>query len=855
MHHLSDEQGAIVDAVGGHNVLVDAVAGSGKTTTILHIARRYPCDKMLVITYNKKLRDETKARVQQAGSSNVEVHNYHGFCVKYYDSGCHTDSPMRKIYQQDVAPRRAFVYDVIIIDEAQDMTPAYYAMIAKVHRDGGCRARMVVMGDQHQSIFGFNGADARFVRLADRLFDWNPLPWKRLSLSTTFRITKPMAQFMNRVVLGEERMVAVKEGSPVKYIVTDVFSSQPFTVLMDLLQTYDKADVFVIAPSVKSSQSPIRELANRMTLQGIPVFVPNSDEEQVNEAVMRGKLVFTTFHQVKGLERKVVLVFGCDASYFVYYDRHADVSRCPNAVYVALTRAQERLVVFHAHNVPCMPFMHAGALSGCCDVRGKVPRTAMPAMVSTPMRDVAVTSLISHVASDTLEQLLRLVTVREVCQPAAKLSVASFVHEGELTENVSDINGVAIPAYLQYSMQGTSTICEAINNADLVSDLLMAANRWNANCSGYTYKLNQISRYDWLSRDTLEEASARLRCHIGESARFEAAVSRQLDALKVNGYIDCIDGDTVWELKCVDALKDQHVLQLCVYAFLYLQSPEHWVGQVVECDEIRGKVLKCMKGGMLSLAHEAGGCITVQASDCVPKTAFRLFNVLDGHMLEVEATPDQLQSLMVQLVKAKYGKVDPEEDAGFVRRLSQLLEPVTNHEHYGMVLDVETDPRRRLVQVAYTFVDAELRPKTSKNLYVRHDEVLPDFFGRIDVQTLRTQGRKLDVVMQELALDLEKCKHIIGHNIAFDLGRIEEAFTSCKMIVRVPRRIDTMALGKALVNGRTKNDRLKAPRLDELHAFLGGGQSQISEADRHTADYDVLLTLECCRGLKTRGLL
>ena len=62
---------------------------------------------------------------------------------------------------------------------------------------------------------------------------------------------------------------------------------------------------------------------------------------------LKGKIVFSTFHQSKGRERKVVLVFNFDQSYFKYYGKELDPNVCPNELYVATTRAQEHLSLFH----------------------------------------------------------------------------------------------------------------------------------------------------------------------------------------------------------------------------------------------------------------------------------------------------------------------------------------------------------------------------------------------------------------------------------------------------------------------------------------------------------------------------
>ena len=52
MIQLSEEQQCILDTVKeGHNVMVDAVAGTGKTTLILSIAREMPDTKILQMIY------------------------------------------------------------------------------------------------------------------------------------------------------------------------------------------------------------------------------------------------------------------------------------------------------------------------------------------------------------------------------------------------------------------------------------------------------------------------------------------------------------------------------------------------------------------------------------------------------------------------------------------------------------------------------------------------------------------------------------------------------------------------------------------------------------------------------------
>src|SRR5690606_41871068 len=112
----SNEQRKIVEAIASHNVVVDSVAGSGKTTTNLYIAYTYPQARFLLLTYNRRLKDETREKVKEHKLNNLEVHSYHSFCVKYYNRKCYDDNVLETVVTQDVEPLRHFEYNCIIID-------------------------------------------------------------------------------------------------------------------------------------------------------------------------------------------------------------------------------------------------------------------------------------------------------------------------------------------------------------------------------------------------------------------------------------------------------------------------------------------------------------------------------------------------------------------------------------------------------------------------------------------------------------------------------------------------------------------------------------------------------------------
>ena len=131
---ISDEQSKAIKLLETNNIYIDAVAGSGKTTTNIHIAQKYESKDILLLTYNARLKLETRQRVFDLSIDNLEVHTYHSFCVKYYDDKTFTDEKMINICDTNMKGKE-FSYDLIIADESQDITMLYYKLIHKIIRD------------------------------------------------------------------------------------------------------------------------------------------------------------------------------------------------------------------------------------------------------------------------------------------------------------------------------------------------------------------------------------------------------------------------------------------------------------------------------------------------------------------------------------------------------------------------------------------------------------------------------------------------------------------------------------------------------------------------------------------------
>jgi len=72
---LTREQKAIIDSTG--NIKINAVAGSGKTTTLIEYARARPGEKILYLAFNRAVKLEAERKFAEKGISNVRIETAH----------------------------------------------------------------------------------------------------------------------------------------------------------------------------------------------------------------------------------------------------------------------------------------------------------------------------------------------------------------------------------------------------------------------------------------------------------------------------------------------------------------------------------------------------------------------------------------------------------------------------------------------------------------------------------------------------------------------------------------------------------------------------------------------------------
>lgn len=629
---LSREQELI--AQSKTNVIVDAVAGSGKTTTILYQSMMHPDKNILQITYNNMLKREVRKKVNRLCIQNMEIHTYHSLAVKYYDPIAFTDEEIKKIISTN-KPIKTNVneknstrpIDILFIDETQDMIMDYYNLIKKFISDTNSKPQFIILGDRYQGIYDFKGADIKFLTLGDKI--WN-CSFTKLNLSTSYRLTNQIAWFVNNVMLGYSRINTCKSGSPVDYYICNSYKiyKKIGKKLLNMIN-YENilpSDIFILVPSVKTIESPYKKLENYLVKKGIKCITPTSDDAKLDDKIISNKVVFTTYHQSKGRERKVVLLYNFDDSYTQYYNKEKiNTKICPNILYVGATRASEKLILIQDFKSKPLDFINLSMLKSNSNINVHIIDTPSnltnltnssnltnPNKIMTKISDIKkinVTDLVKFITPASIDIIMGLVDnlFEEIIQGTNLIQIPNKIKIEYkniiIWEDVSDLNGLVIPSILESKLNNSYCTIEIFvaeqikdkliwddikkysgkipEKCTKISDYLKIGNIYQSIQNKLLAKLAQIKKYNWLDSKMISECHKRMNM-IGSDTIFEIPITfNQLEndyveyihdeygKMHIKGRLDAIGKDSVWEFKCVDYLTLEHKLQLIVYYWLW----------------------------------------------------------------------------------------------------------------------------------------------------------------------------------------------------------------------------------------------------------------------------------------------
>lgn len=146
--------------------------------------------------------------------------------------------------------------------------------------------------------------------------------------------------------------------------------------------------------------------------------------------------------------------------------------------------------------------------------------------------------------------------------------------------------------------------------------------------------LNQIDSYKWFpkQRSKINECLRKLD-FLRKEDEFEIPISAiyeidESSEVEISGAMDCLSKDgIIWEFKCVSEFKEEDILQLVVYACLYIKNFKN-------------------------------------------DRKYFLFNILSGETLEIKITQENAELFMKCIIGKKFETID--EDDPLETKISEL---------------------------------------------------------------------------------------------------------------------------------------------------------------------------------------
>jgi hypothetical protein len=725
----SDEQMQIINNIkSGYNGNVDAVAGSGKTTTVLSLSHHNNTKHIIQVTYNSELKREVNEKKIKYSEimflDKLSIYTYHSLAFKYYSEDAKTDMGIYKIVNENLPPKcKLPIIDILVCDEIQDMNDLYYQFIHKVLRDIHKQVQILILGDKYQGLYEFKGADTRYLTLGTNLWDCSPYEFKNMNLNTSYRVTKQIAQFVNKVMLGEERIHAIKDGPKVLYIKRQdcfqVFKTIGRKIISMIESGYAKPDdIFVLTASVKSKF--FKKIENMLVENNIPCYVPMSENSAITNDVVKNKVIFSSFHQSKGRERKVTVVYGFDKSYFDFYSRDVPTHICPSTLYVAATRATETLIVIESsETLPFLKYNHS-ELCNCDfvefegvplgldsnDIFNSPPNS--PDNIGT-IHKTSPTDLIKFLNENTLIQIAKIMEdhlyiTDELSYPLNIVNNENYTHSNyhgvQLAEEVFDINGLVIPSlyeernsehktntikeYVKHKMKSSSPFYKSkVSNIDFknttLEDQLLLTNIYKSLREQLLFKVAQIQNYTWLSQTNIDSIFLNMDKHIEDPTKLKyefTIISNQFHTKKekehetqiyslIDEFIETHMGVNFGKIRfeaIVDALSDTTIWEFkCVEEI----TPEH-------------RLQLLIYAWLWKMTHTQETKI------------FKLMNIRTGEVQTLDAYSSLLDDIILLIIRAKFQKLIVKTDEEFIENCKQLISH-SSDEVEVEVEDSETD--------------------------------------------------------------------------------------------------------------------------------------------------------------------
>lgn len=478
---MSGEQISVIQYIqSGENVKVIAYPGCGKTTIALLAAHSSPPKTFLLLTYNRKLCDETNENIERWNLGNIVCLTYHAFAGRFVRPRVivNNDTKLLNLVNEIEIEHCRVVhapFDCIILDETQDMSEVYYRMLCAMLKPQSYQ--LMILGDPRQQVYDFLGADTKYLLHCEEYFRSfaSSETWNAAALTISFRMTPNICDFVN-AVWGIQVMSGNREKNPhVEYWYGYPFSDKIVKRIESVIEKHGEQNVAIISPCNAG-----REGKNDPTTHIINMLTASYNFHLNHESCSHeNKVRVWTREGSKGSTIPVVIVMGFDAR----GGRQPNI----NKIGVAISRASHKLIVVHGSSYdrdikryvphPYIFPLNAQLIRSMMSSDTLIAPYGIPGdnfLTDSKQQDFISVTDITHNSAMAVKYLLAHGTCECICSSKTPIKITTkrcFNRRGtELQQDLSPIIGTAIPFQVEFEMKNSISQVEAMLNPLVLPD-------------------------------------------------------------------------------------------------------------------------------------------------------------------------------------------------------------------------------------------------------------------------------------------------------------------------------------------------------------------------------------------------
>ncbi|MHA0261476.1 AAA family ATPase [Mesomycoplasma ovipneumoniae] len=578
---LTPQQQKVINlALKGKNVLVDGCIGSGKTTVIQALCDKFPIDKkILYLTYNWPLKIEAQNKIKKKFKNKIKkkkitVENYHDFAKSMLDQqdiNHSSGNPIKIFLDHDIS---VGTFDVLLIDEYQDIGFLISLLLERIKTQNP-NIQIVAVGDIKQKIHDNTKLDV------ENFIDKFLVSYKKCSLTISFTMPKDHANMLSKV--WNKTINGVNENCQVEYMELDQ--------IKEFLSKQKPSDILCLGENDGQMLKVLNYLEkNHSAIFDKKTVYVSTWERDVNLFPQKNSAIFTTFDSSKWIKRPICVIFDFTKSYWFKrlekIDSNYEILR--NLFCVAASRGKEKIIFLKPPDHDEDKIFDKDTLTKTLSSepqKDRLEKYSMSTMFQNnydedkiEMRQMLDVEQI-HTDDKTVIEVKNLDGFIDLSPCIGIFLEANYFNSYYMVKKIWNL----IPNYHDKKQESPrrDEYIDFINNKNRKSlnDLILFYRYLQTGKERY---IEQAQR-NFVNDKVIQQMNKRLSKELSRNEKIQQPCSLKYNnnvnnfTMNVRGIADVVKDNTVYELKFVNYLTDDHFLQTASYMLaLDLETGKLW---------------------------------------------------------------------------------------------------------------------------------------------------------------------------------------------------------------------------------------------------------------------------------------